>query len=388
MSAKFETTYVEKLGLFNNKKMSISLSLTDDVVKGSALKLSESSGHIHQAIIIEYDAITDYGECTFDNITSLRIDTCVRLHNNDWHDSYIFPFEPKHSVKEIIKSLGEHIDKYNAAQQAKIDKQNEFIRRQKEHEERERQYLLELQDFYNKVYKFHINENTPTYTIRQDGTDCFVIFIGEDKSLNFLLIEAKSNTEIHTVISYDEIHYYEKAGAVHFATNINARYTGSQSFGGSFVGGRISVGAVALGGILFGQMGMALGALASYKPAEYTPPTYTPSKFNISSEITKIDERSVILNYYSAQHKQYVDIELPQDIYNFMQTFLPDKKYAIVIEKEKQAAVTNVQSTSTTPQTTEDTAIQRLQKLKQLYEMELITESEYAERKKEILAEI
>lgn len=134
-------------------------------------------------------------------------------------------------------------------------------------------------------------------------------------------------------------------------------------------------------------MGMAVGAMLSYKPAEYTLPTHIPGNLDISSELTKIDERSVILNYYSEQHKQYMDIELPQDIYNFMQTHLPEKKYAIVIEKEKQSAVAGSQP-AITAANNEDTSIQRLTKLKQLYEMELITEAEYAERKKEILLEI
>ena len=182
------------------------------------------------------------------------------------------------------------------------------------------------------------------------------------------------------------IHYYEKAGAVHYATTINADYTSGQLFGGSFVGGKASTGITALGGLIFGPMGMTIGAMSTYTPAKYTPPTYTPSKLSLSSEITKIDDRSIILNYYSQQHKQFVDIVLPQEMFNFMQTFLPDKKYAIVIEKEKQAALGNTSNTIMT--TAADNTIQRLQKLKNLFELGLISEEEYKERKKEILEEI
>lgn len=37
--------------------------------------------------------------------------------------------------------------------------------------------------------------------------------------------------------------------------------------------------------------------------------------------------------------KQYIDIELPSDIYNFLQTYLPEKKQNIVLELEKKAII-------------------------------------------------
>ena len=37
-----------------------------------------------------------------------------------------------------------------------------------------------------------------------------------------------------------------------------------------------------------------------------------------NKDIKKIDDRNVILNFYSEIKKQYIDIELPQDIYNFI----------------------------------------------------------------------
>lgn len=45
------------------------------------------------------------------------------------------------------------------------------------------------------------------------------------------------------------------------------------------------------------------------------------------------------MNFYSDMKKQYVDIELPQDIYNFLQTYLPEKKYSIVDELEKKTVI-------------------------------------------------
>lgn len=384
MDVGYSTVYVEKNGLFNSRKLNIALTFHEEDIRISALKLSTLSGFFYQSgIKLNYSDIKGYEVYSTENSRALKIDFKT---DSNWTDSYVFPFEPKYKIEDVITTLEEYIAKYQQRQEQLIAKEQERIREREKREEEERLHLENLHSFYNTVYNFHVKEQTPVFVFNQQDTNCFIAYIGENKDLNFLLIEAKTETEIHTIIKYNEMHYYEKAGDVHYATNINANYKGGQSFGGSFVGAKVSTGAVALGGLLLGQMGMAIGALSSYKPATYTPPTYTPSQLNISSEITKIDERSVILNYYSEQHKQYIDIELPQDIYNFLQTYLPEKKYAIVIEKEKQNAISNSSANATTSK--EDTSIQRLQKLKQLYEMELITESEYAERKKEILAEI
>lgn len=83
-------------------------------------------------------------------------------------------------------------------------------------------------------------------------------------------------------------------------------------------------------------MGMAVGTALTYKPAEQKA---VNTSFSIDSDIKKIDDRSVILNFYSDIKKQYIDIELPQDIYNFLQTNLPEKKYGIVDELEKKTVV-------------------------------------------------
>ena len=84
------------------------------------------------------------------------------------------------------------------------------------------------------------------------------------------------------------------------------------------------------------MMGMALGAALTYKPAEHT---LGYSSFSLDTDIKKIDNRSVMLNFYSDTKKQYIDIELPQDIYNFLQTYLPEKKYGIVDELEKKTVL-------------------------------------------------
>lgn len=379
---KFRAVYIEKLGLFNNRKLTISLTCYASYISGNALKSSDNSKFTHQTLYSKYSDIQNYEISEYEGNNTLMIEV---LNNEGCIDKYFFPFEPVYKIDDVITYLEEHIKTYNNKQEQMKIMQEEKIKIQKEKEEQEKIAALELKNFYDSTYNFHINENTPVYTLDKSNLSCFVLYIGEEKSINFLYIDAASKSEIHSIIPYDEIHYYEKAGTVHYATTINADYTGGQTFGGSFTGGEISVGTSALGGLLFGPMGMAIGAMASYKPAEYVPPTYVPAKLNINSDINKIDERSVILNYYSQQHKQYIDIELPQEIFNFLQTFLPDKKYAIVIEKEKQSAISS--NNQSLPMDSNNT-IQRLQKLKQLYEMELISEEEYSEKKSAILSEI
>lgn len=146
-------------------------------------------------------------------------------------------------------------------------------------------------------------------------------------------IDGYAEEESDGIITYENIHYYEKAGNISYTTEINGNYS---SFGGSMTGGNFSKLAAVGGGLLFGFMGMTLGAALTYKPAGQKP---VNTAFSIESDIKKIDDRSVMLNFYSETKKQYIDIELPQDIYNFLQTYLPEKKFSIVDELEKKTAV-------------------------------------------------
>lgn len=142
------------------------------------------------------------------------------------------------------------------------------------------------------------------------------------------------------MITYNNIHYFDKAGNISYVTDIKGDYS---SYGGSMTGGNFSKLAIVGGGLLFGIMGMAMGAALTYKPA-YQEETKTT--FTIDSDIKKIDDRSVMLNFYSEMKKQYIDIELPQDIYNFLQTYIPEKKYSIVEEFEKKTFVNQSVDTS------------------------------------------
>lgn len=187
--------------------------------------------------------------------------------------------------------------------------------------------------FYTDCCNFHISETTPCYELFNEKNKLAVIYIGKDRSLNFLKVDGYAKEESNGVIPFDKIHYYEKAGDIHYVSEIRGDYS---SYGGSVTGGKFSKLATVGGGLLFGMMGMTAGALLSYKPAQSER---IKTNFTIDSDAKKIDERSVMLNFYSDAKKQYIDIELPNDIYNFLQTHLPEKKYNIVLELEKKTAV-------------------------------------------------
>ncbi len=149
-------------------------------------------------------------------------------------------------------------------------------------------------------------------------------------------------------------------------------------------------------------MGMVAGALLTHKPAKIDLPT---TSFDISSEVKKIDDRNIILNYYSDVHKQFIDIELPAEIYNFLQTYLPEKKYDIVMELEKKSAVyqateqiesgslinTSILSKDNNERETNADSDgmtifkQKLEKLKMLYDAGILTEAEFVEEKRKLL---
>ena len=150
---------------------------------------------------------------------------------------------------------------------------------------------------------------------------------------------------------------------------------------------------------------MLAGSLFSYQPAQVTLPS---NSLSIESEAIKIDDRNVMLNYYSDNHKQYIDIELPAEIYNFLQTYLPEKKFGIVMELEKQTAIKQAmekidsgdflkipQVKNVIPDEEEKIYTQtknnlevikdKIEKLKVLHESGILTDEEFAEEKKNIL---
>lgn len=300
--------------------------------------------------------------------------------------------ENEKCIKTILSTKEQFFIKLNKKRllEANIMQKQEQIQLQKENNSFE---------FYEKCYKNHIKENTPIYTLVNKKNKIAAIYIGEDKSLNFLKIDGYSEEDNNGVIEYDDIHYYEKAGNTSYVSDFHGNFS---NYGGSITGGNFSKIAAVGGGLLFGLMGIALGTALTYEPIKQEPAT---ANLTIDSDIKKIDSRNVILNFYSESKKQFIDIELPQDIYNFLQTYLPDKKLGIVEEIEKKAAITNSvtptnNTTSVLPLTAEETIEKhqkiissndfklKIEKLKMMQDAGLLSDNEFDIEKKKLLEQI
>ncbi len=289
----------------------------------------------------------------------------------------------------LLKATKEELEEKNRKEAE--EKREKELKAKLEIEKREEDAL----NFYTTCYNFHILEDTPTYELLRDRYKIATIYVGKDRSLNFLKIDGYGQEESNGTIPLDKIHYYEKAGNIHYVTDIHGSYS---SYGGSVTGGNFSKLATVGGGVLFGMMGMTAGALLTYKPAQTKGGT---TRIEIESDAKKIDERSVILNFYSDTKKQYIDIELPADIYNFLQTHLPEKKHNIVLELEKKAAVQQaskqIESGEVLRVASDNTQGGnvnnqmevfkiKVEKLKMMRDADLLTEEEFKAEKAKLLA--
>lgn len=319
-----------KNGLFG-KKYKFKLFVYPSYIEGHALDLYKGviSSSTISFNIPNFD-ITKIYESTYDNKKVLLI---------EYKYSSIVGNASKTLLFFGIEDTQKWITTINDAKSSYLQLLSKKEQQEAEREEYQKQLAVEKEknalDFYQSCYSFHIKENTPTYKLFEETNKTALIYIGEDKSINFLKVDGYAKEESTGVIEYDKIHYYEKVGNVHYTTQIHGTYS---SYGGGFTGANFSKLLTAGGGLLFGMMGMAAGALLSYKPAKQDP---INTNFQIDSDVNKIDDRNILLNFYSDSKKQYIDISLPHDIYNFLQTYLPEKKYSIVEELEKKSAVNN-----------------------------------------------
>ena len=382
---------IKRKGMFGRKNI-VSLSVYTDKIKGNGFKkindsLTFSSFTAPYNTIKEICIVSEEGEqClsfAYRNTVSLSSNattTIVMLGLDD-------PEKWKASIENAKLQAGETT---RQEQEAREKKQNELM-----------QIEQEKASFYQRCYEYHIKADTPIYTFSTEKNAITAMYVAADKSLNFLYINGNTSEESVGTIPYAQIHYFDKAGNISYATDVHGSYS---SFGGSMTGGSFSKSASVVGGALFGLMGMTAGALLSYKPAKQEP---INTSFNLDSEIVKIDDRSVILNFFSDERKQYVDIELPQDTYNFLQTHLPEKKHGVVEELEKHAALqkanaqkaipsaqsagllTDAASSSTPDGEASMAAFKRkVEKLKIMKEAGLLTQEEFEEEKRKLIASL
>lgn len=266
-----------------------------------------------------------------------------------------------------------------------------LVRKQQEKKmQMQKQAEEKAERFYNNCRNFHIKEDTPIYTIYEDKNQLAIIYVGENLSLNFLKIDGYNEEEYNAIIPYEKIHYFEKAGKIHYTTDIKGDYT---FYGGSMTGGKFSKLAAIGGGLLFGHMGMGVGAMMTYKPMEQKP---ISASLKLDSDIKTIDDRNVLLNFFSDTRKQFIDIELPKETYNFLQTYIPAKKYEIVEELEKRSVFHDVENEKqrgeNIKENKDDTLLKEfnssVKKLMIMKDAGLISVEEFEEKKNQLLESI
>ena len=368
-----------KNGVFS-KKNTVELHMYKKDMRGTAVRCYDNK-FFECPVDMRYEDILLVEERNFYGCTGLYIEGKNKA--SIVRESTVELFFPNIERADVAT------DKIKGKVNAERAEQELYKKKQQEGIVKERRKQEERKQFFAECYEFHIgNEETPYFELQRDELLFACIYIAKDKSLNFLRIDGMAQEESNACIPFEKIHYYEKAGSIHYTSDITGNYS---SFGGSITGGTISKKATILGGLLFGPMGMAAGAVLSHKPMNAEVPQ---NEFVIASEVRKIDDRNVIVNYFSDSKKQYIDIELPADIYNFLQTHYPEKKYGIVLEIEKNNAIKEQikeigSKTSETPLIGEDNEIdvfeKKIKKLKMMYENGILSDEEFEKEKKKIL---
>lgn len=379
------------------KKHSIKLFIYPSYLEGNGFLLYDGElSNETTSFKIEFDEVTE-----------------ISVINVKDKKGIIIKYQPKKSIVSTLENSNVviSIDQYCEALDIMEDTRQKYLEKIRLQDENRKQQEKErairiaeegesARQFFQDCYKFHIvNNNNPYFELFKEYLQVALIYIDKDKNINFLRIDGNNHEESNGIIPFAKIHYYEKVGNIHYTTEINGKYS---SFGGSITGSTFSKRATFWAGLLLGPMGMAGGALFTHEPLKIEMPT---TNISISSDIKKIDDRNVILNYYSDMHKQYIDIELPADIYNFLQTYLSEKKYDIVMELEKKSAVyqatKQIESGSLlngatssqynnemeTKQNNDGMTIfkQKLEKLKMLHDAGILTEIEFDVEKKKLL---
>jgi len=366
-----------KNGVFG-KKTETKLWLFGKYVEGVAAKYKDGK-------FVEYEFKAEYEKINEIKQVEVLGYKCLYFEYSKYTvcpEELYFPGIDK--IDEIIQNIKE-----NKCQVAEA----KLLQEQQEKALEEQRIISEKQSqvFYKECYEFHIGiQDNPYYELQKGDLILVCIYLDKERNLNFLKIDGRTKEESNAVIAFNKIHYFEKAGSIHYTTTIDGNYS---SFGGSVTGATISKAATLFGGLLMGPMGMAAGAVLSHKRQEVKIPEQS---FGISSEVRQIDDRSVIINFYSDSKKQYMDIELPADIYNFLQTYLPEKKYGIVLELEKSIAlkaqekqVSLLQSEQKPVLEVEDDDMasfkRKMEKLKIMYDSGVLSEEEFEREKARIL---
>ena len=174
--------------------------------------------------------------------------------------------------------------------------------------------------------KFILRKNLPEFVLEKTETELTAFFIGEDRSLNILAIDGEEKKCVYGHLTFDKIRVFVPAGTIHAS-----KTTMPQDYASSFVNGFESITKALISGKILGYMGIPLNAYNGY-----VPEMNMRDEGSLRSQISMINDTSVILNYYSYGSRRWMNVELPGNIFSFLQAYLPEKRYVATLQPEMQ----------------------------------------------------
>lgn len=128
------------------------------------------------------------------------------------------------------------------------------------------------------------------------------------------------------VITKDKLHYWETAAGLSYTIGSNED---TITYGGSLTGNFITQTPMVWNEILDRIIGMEEGAAYCDHIA------HAGDALNdFSADPMKVKAVNVILNFYSDSKGEYINIELPGSIYDFLEKNYPECKFDVVMERE------------------------------------------------------
>lgn len=218
--------------------------------------------------------------------------------------------------------------KKDAVVREKQEREAAVLRKQREEEERELRQKREMAatGFMKDCYTFHITPSMPMYELANGQFDIKLLYIDNERNLHFLNIDAQEEQESHMVIPKDKLHYWETAARLSYTIGSNED---TITYGGSLTGNFITQTPMVWNEILDRIIGMEEGAAYCDHIA------HAGGALNdFSTDPMKVKAVNVIMNFYSDSKGEYINIELPGSIYDFLEKNYPECKFDVVMERE------------------------------------------------------
>lgn len=175
-----------------------------------------------------------------------------------------------------------------------------------------------------------------------------------NNTINFLnCITVGGNNHSYVEIPVSSIKAYKLEGESHYVSNVSGGGGGGRSIGGAIIGGAIA-----------GPVGAIVGGRKKNK--------------EIKTETIHIDNRKTLL-YFVADNKEQCESFNGTTLYEFLLKKCPEKEFAVAANQTHKAERDIKDS---------DMMAKRMKELKNLYDLNLISQEEYDKKRSEIISEI